>query len=134
MDRLKDALEEINNMDFDTGRADLLGLRVKEVIRRAFHPDEPCPQCKGVGEVSRIRTPDCGNCKYYSTTGPYSGECHKGHHIQDETDSVCSTDFVDNFPMEICPSCRGIKIIKEEEEDNYKDDDRFELLDIREKE
>lgn len=100
-ERFKNALKQIDGMD--------LGLRVKEVIRRAFHPDEPCPQCRGAGEVPRIGTPDCGLCMNYSTSGPYSGNYSKGHNIRDEIDSICRDDFEASLPMQECPSCRGKK-------------------------
>lgn len=107
-ERFKNALKQIDQINF-TGKASAIGLEVQEIIRQAFHPNEPCPQCKGVGEVPQIRTPDCGDCVSYTCTGPYSGDCNKGHKIQDETDSVCSKDFVNEFPMQTCPSCRGKK-------------------------
>ena len=36
--RLKKALQQIDCMNFNTGRADLLGLRIKEIVRKAFNP------------------------------------------------------------------------------------------------
>jgi len=107
--RFEDALNQINEMNFYTGRADLLGMRVREVIRRAFHPNDPCPKCRGAGEIPQTRTPDCGDCVNYTGTGPWSGDCGKGHKIQDETDSICRSDFEHRLPMEVCPSCGGKK-------------------------
>ena len=126
-DRYKKALKKIGDMNFNTGRADLLGLRIKEIVREAIHPYKPCPQCKGVGKVPQIRIPDCGDCVNFSSTGPWSGVCSKNHKINDDTDSICSTDFENRLPMQTCHSCGGekfTKIILEEI------DDRFDILDL----
>lgn len=105
--RFEDALKQIGDINF-TGRASSIGLRVKEIIRQAFNPDEPCPQCEGEGKVPQIRTPDCGDCISYTCSGPWSGDCGKGHEIQDEIDPICS-EFTNRFPMQTCPSCGGKK-------------------------
>lgn len=113
--RFKDALEQINNMNFNTGRADLLGLEVREVIRRAFHPDEQCPQCNGAGEVLRTLQADHGSCRNWESRGPYNGWCKKLKEYRDECGfDVCSM-FDDRWPTEKCPSCNG-KPIKTKEE------------------
>lgn len=124
--RYKDALEEIARMN--------VGPITNEIIRRALHPKETCPQCNGAGEVPQIRTPDCGDCESYSSTGPWSGECHKGHKISDETDSVCYSDFVNRRPMQTCPSCNGRSKDYEEEKtvpvQTHHHHDFFEHIDI----
>lgn len=116
--RYKDALEQINNMNFNTGRADLLGLRVKEVIRRAFHPDEVCPQCNGEGKVPQIREEICGDCKFAKSTGsPWETktcEIKMKKKVFDDWSTPCHK-FENRYPMETCPSCNGKPIkIKEE--------------------
>ena len=128
-ERYKTALEEINNKSFNTGRADLLGLEIKEIVRRAFHPDKPCPQCKGAGEVPSTNR-DCGICRNYDSQTMGFGKCEKGvkKGWVDECSSICE-QFDDLSPMQTCSSCKGKKMIKD---DSIDDDiaDRFEILDM----
>lgn len=127
-DRYKEALLKIANINFDnTGRADLLGLRIKEVIREAICPDTPCPQCEGVGEVSQIRTPDHGDCKNWGSCGPYSGKCKLRKAYRDEMATDVCSEFDNRYPMQTCPSCNGKKFTKVPLE---KIDDRFDILDL----
>ncbi len=109
VNRFKNALKQIGGMDFNTGRADLLGLRVKEIIRRAFHPDEPCPQCKGAGEVPQIREFDHGDCKKWESRGPYNGWCKEFKENRDEMAKDVCYKFDPRLPMQKCPSCGGKK-------------------------
>ena len=114
-ERYKDALEKIDKISFSTGRADLLGKRVKEVIRKAIHPDETCPECKGTGEVPNHST-DCGSCTSWNCTGPYSGICKKNIKQNiDECDPRCSEGFEYSVPMLTCTTCNGESVQYEEE-------------------
>lgn len=128
--KYKKTLEQIANMNFNTGRTDLLGLRIKEVIRETLHPYEPCPQCKGVGEVPQIREEICGDCKFAKSTGsPWETktcELKKKKGIFDEWTTPCHK-FENRFPMETCPSCNGKKFTKVILE---VDSGRFEILDL----
>ena len=126
-DRYKEALLKIANISFDTGRADLLGLRVREVIREAICPDTPCPRCNGVGEIPSTNR-DCGICKSYKSLTIGYGECKKGikEGWVDECSSICE-EFDDLCPMQTCPSCNGKKFKKVTLEEI---DDRFEILDL----
>ena len=64
-ERFKDALKEIDGMN--------IGPRVKEIIRRAFHPDEPCPQCQGEGEV-----PNTSKWCVFEEEGPATDDTFRG--------------------------------------------------------
>lgn len=125
--RYKDALLKIANMNFNTGRADLLGLRIKEVVREAICPDKPCPQCNGVGEVPQIRTPDHGDCRNWESRGPYNGWCKLHKDYRDEMAKDLCHKFDHRLPMQTCPSCDGKKFTKMALE---KIDDRFDILDL----
>ena len=110
MDRYKEALEEIYNMSFETGRADLLGLRVKEVIRRALHPSEECPQCNGAGEVpNTIR--EC----VFEEEGPMTIKCLKfNKYVQNSNICRDCLDYTAKHSKMKCPSCLGQLTLKEE--------------------
>ena len=71
-EHLDKALKKIEKMSFRTGRADLLGLRIKEVIRKAYHPEEVCPQCQGKGEV-----PNTSRWCVFEEEGPMTLKCLK---------------------------------------------------------
>lgn len=106
-DRLKKALQRIDRMNFNTGRADLLGLRIKEIVRKALNPGTCCPRCNGKGQVpSTARV--CGICRSYNSTTMGYGECKKGRKegLINECSFVCC-DFDDLCSWETCPSCGG---------------------------
>lgn len=104
---LKEALEKIDSMNFPAGRGSTLGLEIREVIRKAFHPDEPCPQCKGAGEVPQIREFDHGDCKKWESRGPYNGWCKHFQENRDEMAKDVCYKFDPRLPMQKCPSCKG---------------------------
>lgn len=106
-DRLKKALQQIGCMNFNTGRADLLGLRIKEIVRKAFNPTTCCPRCNGKGQIPSPSR-DCGICRSYNPISIGSGICKKEKEegLIDECNSVCS-EFDDVCPWETCPSCGG---------------------------
>jgi DnaJ-class molecular chaperone len=96
-ERFKDALNQIANMD--------LGPRVKEIIRRAFHPDEPCHQCQGKGEV-----PNTSKWCVFEEEGPMTLKCLKfNKYVQNS--NICSDcdGYTAKYPKMTCPSCDGKK-------------------------
>lgn len=104
-ERYKDALEQIDAMNFNTGRADLLGLRIKEVIRKAFHPDEPCSQCKGFGEV-----PNTSRWCIFEEEGPMTIKCLKfDKYVQNSNTCDGCSAYTAKHPKMKCPSCNGKK-------------------------
>jgi hypothetical protein len=114
-ERYKDALKQIDAMD--------LGPRVKEIIRRAFHPDEPCPQCEGVGEV-----PNTSKWCIFEEEGPMTLKCLKfNKYVQNSNICRDCPDYAAKYPKMTCPSCSGKKFTKVELQEV---DDRFEILDL----
>jgi len=96
-ERYKDALNQIANMD--------LGPRVKEIIRRAFHPTEPCPQCEGVGEV-----PNTSKWCLFEEEGPMTIKCLKfNKYVQNSNICRDCNAFEAKYPKMTCPSCNGKK-------------------------
>lgn len=101
--RLKKALEQINGITSD--------LRIKEVIRRAFHPGKPCPQCEGAGEV-----PNTSKWCVFEEEGPMTLKCLKfNKYVQNSNICRDCTDYEAKYSKMKCPSCNGkpMEIIKE---------------------
>ena len=121
--RYKKALKKIANMNFETGRADLLGLRIIEVVREAIHPYEPCSQCEGVGEV-----PNTSKWCVFEEEGPMTLKCLKfNKYVQNSNICRDCPDYTAKYPKMKCPCCNGKKFTKVELQEV---DDRFEILDL----
>jgi hypothetical protein len=104
-ERFKDALKQIDKMNFNTGRADLLGLEIREIIRRSFHPDEPCPKCRGAGEV-----PNTSKWCVFEKEGPMTLKCLKfNKYVQNSNICRDCDDYTAKYPKMKCPSCMGKK-------------------------
>jgi len=109
-DRYKQTLNQLQHMTFITDKTNSLGLRINEMIRSTFHPDEPCPNCNGTGQVPN-EPRECFNCKFYheypmggGSCGPWGGkrvECHE----------VCDK-FEFSLPMLTCPVCGRDETLK----------------------
>lgn len=108
-ERFDKTLKRIEKMFQKDGTVRVDTCRMKEMVRQAYHPDEPCPQCKGVGKIPSTNR-DCGVCKGYDSQTMGYGKCTKGKKkgLVDEGDFPCE-DFDDICPMQTCPSCRGEK-------------------------
>lgn len=104
-DNLAGALEKIDSMSFKTGRADLLGLRIREIIRQSFEPDKPCPHCKGTGLVPSTDH-ECGVCKKRSDCSWGTTKCGLDNKWRDESDWGCGK-FEDFLPMRWCEHCNS---------------------------
>lgn len=129
-ERYRKALERIEKMFSGEGTVRVEQCRMREIVREAFHPDEQCPQCKGVGEVPQIREENHGDCVNCESCGPWNNKCKLFKAYVDEFSKDICSEFVNRFPMQKCPSCAGI-IPKKEESDPI--EDKFEILDIRNK-
>ena len=98
-ERYKDALKQIDGMN--------PGPRVREIIRRAFHPDEPCPECKGAGEV-----PNTNRWCVFEEEGPLTIKCVKFNKYVQNSD-ICKNclNYTPKHSKMKCPSCGGRKEI-----------------------
>jgi len=96
-ERYKDALKQIDDMN--------PGPRVKEIIRKAFYPDEPCPECKGTGEV-----PNTDKWCVFEEEGPMTLKCLKFNKYVQNSDTCRDCDhYTAKYPKMKCPSCNGKK-------------------------
>ncbi len=114
IERLKEVLDAISKMNFNTGRSDLLGQRIREMIRQVNHPTEPCPNCNGTGEVPSHWT-DCGSCESFNNTTLGGGRCDKKARkgLFAESSERCSL-FKYRVPMVKCNACDGKPFIKKQ--------------------
>ena len=109
-DRYRKALEEINNMA--TGDRGVSAKRVREIIRRAFHPNETCPQCNGEGEV-----PNTSRWCVFEKEGPMTIECLKfNKYVQNSNICRDCSDYTAKYSKMKCPSCNGKSTEYEEDE------------------
>ena len=119
--RYKAALEEINGMN--------IGPRTKEVIRRAFHPNETCPQCNGAGEV-----PNTSRWCVFEEEGPMTLKCLKfNKYVQNSNICRDCHDYEAKYPKMKCPSCKGKTIEYMEEEPvvvGHKEFNVFDYIDL----
>ena len=102
---LKEALENISKRCFNTGRADLLGLEIKEFIRSTLKPNTPCPHCNGLGKVPTHRPRECDWCKFFHEYPMGGGHCDKRSGYLECSDSCSEFEFVLKFST--CVHCGG---------------------------
>lgn len=103
-DRYKAALEQIDVLTS--------GPRTKEIIRRALHPNETCPQCQGKGEV-----PNTSRWCVFEEEGPMTLKCIKfNKYVQNSNICRDCTDYEAKYPKMTCPSCNGKSVGYTEEE------------------
>ena len=115
MDRYKRALDQINVVTKN--------VRIKEIIRQAFHPDEQCPQCNGVGEVTNT-----SKWCVFEEEGPMTLKCLKfNKYVQNSNICRDCSDYEAKYPKMKCPSCNGKKFKKPTLEEI---NNRFEILDL----
>ncbi len=99
-------LQRISNMNFNTGRADLLGLWIKEIIRAVLNPGTPCPHCNGVGKIPTTHPKECDWCKYFHEYPMGGGHCDKKSGYLECFDSCSQFEYL--LEMETCKHCNGV--------------------------
>lgn len=105
-DRYKNALELINSLYLPS----MCNVRIREIIRSAFNPNEPCPHCNGTGKIPNPESVCCDSCKFFHEypmgQGGSCGPWDEDKVIRYPTDSRCDKhEFL--CAMLSCDACGG---------------------------
>ncbi len=107
-ERYKRALEKINGTPRNRGSAAIFRT-IKEIIRSAFYPNDPCPTCKGTGEIPNPEGIHCSSCRsFHEYPMGAGGSCGPWENKKSVLDDYSCDKHEFLLVMLTCPACGRI--------------------------